>query len=99
MVPADHGQLVGGGGAGGESAFESRGGEEVEFAIDFSYACRDFDVQGESVEQVAAPFQRLACGGELEAREVDDGAVGGVFAGNPLRVVERQIAGAGGNLQ
>ena len=93
LVPADDGQLVGGGGTGGESAFEGCGREEVEFGGDFGHAGGDFDVEGEAVEQVAAPFQGLAAGGEFQAGEVDDGAVGGVLAGNPLGVIEREVAG------
>ena len=65
-------------------------------------SCRaggDFHVEGEAVEQVAAPFQSFAGGAELQAGEIDDGAVGGVFAGNPFRIVERQVAGGGGNFQ
>ncbi len=59
----------------------------------------NFDVDGEAVEQIAAPFQSLAAGGEFEAGEVDDGAVGSMLAGNPLGIIEGQVAGAGGNLQ
>ena len=99
LIPADDGQLVGGGGAGGESAFEGGGGEEVELGVNFCYAGGDFDVEGESVEQVAAPFQGLAGGGELQSGEIDDGAVGSVFAGNPLGVVEDEVAGRGGDFQ
>ena len=36
---------------------------------------------------------------ELEAREIVDGAVGGVFAGDPFRVIENEIAGGGGDSQ
>ncbi len=90
LIPTDDGEFVGGGGAGGESAFEGCGRKEVEFGGDFSHARRDVDVEGEAVEQVAAPFQGLASGGELQSGEIDDGAVGGVLAGNPFGVVERQ---------
>ncbi len=44
-------------------------------------------MQGEAIEQVAAPFQSLAGSRKFQAGEIDDGTVGGVFAGNPLRVV------------
>ena len=90
LVPTDDGELVGGGGTGGESAFEGGGRKEVEFGGDFGRAGRDFNVDGEAVEQVAAPFQSLAAGGELQAGEIDDGAVGGVLAGNPFGIVERR---------
>ena len=99
LVPTDDGELVGGGGAGGESAFEGGGREEVEFGADFGCAGGNVDVEGESVEQVAAPFERLAGGGELQAGEIDDRAVGRVLAGNPFGVVESEVAGRGGNFQ
>ena len=99
MVPTNDGELVGGGGTGGESAFESCGRKEVEFGGDFARAGRDIHVKRESVEQVAAPFQSLAAGEKFQAGEIDDRAVGSVFAGNPLRVVEREVAGAGWNFQ
>src|SRR5580658_6649997 len=99
LVPTDDGQLVGGGGTGGESAFEGCGRKKVEFGGDFGHACGDVDVEGEAVEQVAAPFQRLASGKEFQAREIDDRAVGGVLARDPLGVVEREVAGSRGNFQ
>ncbi len=99
LVPADDGQFVGGGGAGGESAFERCGGKEVEFGSDFGRPGGDFHVEGEAVEQVAAPFQSLAGGEEFQAGEIDDGAVRGVFAGNPLGIVEGKVAGGRGNFQ
>ena len=95
LVPADDGELVGGGGAGGESAFEGGGRKEVEFGVDFVDAGGDFDVDGEAVEQVAAPFQSLAVGfEEFQSGEIGDGAVGSVFAGNPLGIVESEVAGS-----
>ncbi len=99
LVPADDGEFVGGGGTCGESAFEGCGRKEVEFGGNLGHAGRDFHVDGEAVEQVAAPFQRLAVGEKFQAGEIDDGAVGGVLAGNPLRVVESEVAGSSGNFQ
>ena len=99
LVPTDDCQLVGGGGSGGESAFERGGREEVEFGGDFSHTRGDVDVESEAVEQITAPFQGLASGGELQAGEIDDGPVGGVLAGDPFGVVKREVAGGRGNLQ
>ena len=45
-------------------------------------------MEGEAVIERAAPFQRLAGGGKLQAGEIDDWAVGGVFAGDPFGIVE-----------
>jgi hypothetical protein len=56
-------------------------------------------VEGEAVEQVAAPLQSFAAGEELESGQVDDGAVRRVLAGNPLGIIERQVSSAGGNFQ
>ena len=93
MIPADHCHLVGGGRAGGETAFESRGRKKIQFGVHFAYSGGNFDVDGEAIEQVAAPFQSFATGEKFEAGEIDDGSVRGVLARNPLRVVESQVAG------
>jgi len=53
-------------------------------------------VDGEAVEQIAAPFERFTAGGEFESGQVDYGAIGSVFAGNPFRVVESESPGAAG---
>ena len=97
LVPADQRHFVGGGGSGGEAAFEGGGRKEVEFGVDFSLAGRDFNVDGEAIEQIAPPLQGFAAGKELESGEVDDGAVGSVFAGDPLGVIKGQVSGAGGD--
>jgi hypothetical protein len=60
------------------------------------HACGDVNVEGEAVEQVTTPFQRLASGEELQSCEIDDRAVRGVLAGNPLGIVEREVAGVAG---
>src|SRR5579859_7480835 len=99
LVPTDDGQFVGGRGTSGESAFEGCGREEIEFGGDFSYASGDFDVESEAVEQIAAPFERLTSRAELQSGKIDDRAVGSVLAGDPLRVVEGEVAGSGGALQ
>ena len=56
-------------------------------------------MDGEAVEQVAAPFQGLAVGFEEQACKVDDGAVRCMFAGDPLGIVESKVTGRGGNFQ
>src|ERR1051326_4115416 len=99
LVPTDDGELVGGRGAGRKSAFESGRGEIVKFGVDFGDPGGNFDVQGPAVEQVAAPLERVSSGAELQAGEIDHGAVGCVLPGNPLRIVEREVARSGGNLQ
>ena len=99
LVPADNGEFVGGRRAGGESALKCCGREEVEIGVDFVDSGRDVHVDGESVEQIAAPFQGLTVGFEEESGEIDDRAIGGVLTGNPFRVVEREVTGACGYLQ
>src|SRR4029077_16729854 len=89
LVPTDHSQLVGGRRAGGETAFKRSRRQEVELHVDFRDTRGDFNVNREAVEQVAAPFQSVAGGGELQAGQIDHGAVGGVLSGDPFRVVER----------
>ena len=80
-------------------AFECGRREEVESSIYLGYAGGDIDVDGESVERVAAPFERLAIGFEEQACEIDDRTIGRVLAGNPLRIIEGEVAGSGGNFQ
>ena len=99
LIPTDDRHFVGRGGTGREAAFEGRGRKEVEFGIHFSLAGWNVDVKGEAVEQIAPPLQGFAAGGEFKAGQVNDGTVGGMLAGNPLRVIERQVARAGGNFQ
>src|ERR1700693_2951779 len=67
LIPADHCHFVGGGRACGKSAFKGGGGKEIKFSFDFIDGGRNFDVEGVSVEQVAAPFQSFARGVELKA--------------------------------
>src|SRR6202035_212818 len=59
LVPADDRHLVGGGGTGRESALESCRRKKVEFGIDLGHACGHLHVDGEAVEQVTPPVQRL----------------------------------------
>src|SRR5580765_8361162 len=107
LVPADNGELRGGGGAGGEAAFKSGWGDKVEIGLDFAYALRDLHMDGESVLQIPAPFkcrtigfETVPCGrAEEQAREIDDRAIGSVFAWNPFRVVESQVTRSRGNGQ
>src|ERR1700732_1564691 len=99
LIPADDRELVGGRGTRRKSTFEDRRRKKVECGGDLTDAGRDFHVDGEAVDQVATPLENLSAGTELQAGEVDHGAVGGVLAGNPLRVIEGEIAGAGGNFQ
>src|SRR5580658_1876870 len=99
LIPADECHLVGRGGACGEAAFEGCRRKEVEFGVYFSFSGGNFDVDGEAVEQIATPFQGFAAGSELQAGQINYGAIGSMLAGNPLRVVERQVAGAGGDFQ
>src|SRR5579871_3036458 len=99
LVPTDDGEFVGGGRSGREPAFKCCGRKEVEIGIDFMDSGRNVDVDGESVEQVAAPFQSLTICFEEESGEIDHGAIGGVFTGNPFWVVEREISGSRGDLQ
>src|SRR5262249_33833803 len=80
-------------------ALHGGGREEVKLRIHLAGALRHFDVDSESVEEVAAPFQRLAIGLEKQSGEIGHRAVGSVLAGNPLWGVENQVAGRGGDLQ
>ncbi len=61
--------------------------------------CGNVDVDGESVEQVAAPFQSLAVRFEEKSGEIDDWSIGCVFTGDPLRVVQSKVAGVRGDLE
>ena len=49
-------------------------------------------VEGEHVHRVAGPFQRLAVGGDLEPRQLVDGAGGGVVAGQPAGIGQHHRA-------
>ena len=75
------------------------GREKVEFGVDFIHAGGNIDVDGESVLEVAPPFERLSVGLEEKSGKIDDGAVGSVLARNPLRVVQREVAGSGWDFQ
>ena len=81
LVPTDDGEFVGGGRSGGEAAFERRGRKKVELGVDFAYARGNFDVNGESVEQIAAPLQSLAAGAELESGKIVTGPSGACSPG------------------
>src|SRR5438270_10800356 len=70
LVPADDGEFGGGGGSGRESAFQSRGREEVEFGIDLGDSAGNLNMNGEAVEQVAAPLQSLAVRFEEQSRQI-----------------------------
>jgi len=65
--------------------------------LDFGNSGWNLDVDGVSVEEVAAPVQRFTRGKKLQAGEVDHRAVGGVFPRNPLGIVESEVAGSGGD--
>ncbi len=54
-------------------------------------------MEGPAIDEIAAPLQRLAIGREGEAGKILNRAGGAMFAGNPLRVIERQRAGSDGN--
>src|ERR1700720_2673295 len=99
LVPTDYCHLVSGGRAGGESALEGGGRKKIKLGVDLGLARWNIDMNGEAVEQIATPFKRLPAGAKLQSGEIDDWAVGRVLAGNPFRVVESEIAGAGGNLE
>ena len=55
-------------------------------------------MDSKTVEQIAAPFQSFAAGGKFEAGQIHDGTVGRVLAGNPFRIVEREVSGLAGIL-
>src|SRR5215467_6308294 len=97
LVPADNRELRGVGRASGEAAFKSGRGDKVEIGLDFAYALRDLHMDGESVLQIPAPFERLTIGSKEEACEIDDWSIGSMFSGNPFRIVERQRAHNGEN--
>src|SRR5579863_7821813 len=65
LVPTDDGELVGGRGAGGETALRSGGRKIIEFGGDFGGAGGNFDVDRPAIEQIAPPLQGLTSGGEL----------------------------------
>ena len=71
LIPTDHRHLVGGGRTGGEAALEGCGRKEIEFSVYFSLAGGNFDVDGEAVEQIAAPLQGFAAGEKLESGQID----------------------------
>lgn len=99
LVPTDDGKFVGGGGACGESSLKCCWGEEVEFGVDLRRALGNFDVDGETIEKIATPFERLPTGFEEETSEVVDWTVRGVLARDPLRIVQSEIPSSRGDLQ
>src|SRR5579863_2822788 len=94
LIPTDHCKLRSGGGAGGESAFESGRREEVEFRVDLGNTLGNFDMDGESVEQIAAPLQRLAARAELQAGKIGDGSVGRMLTRDPFWIVKGEVTGS-----
>ena len=71
--------------------------EEVELGVELGGAGGDIHVERIDVARVAAPFDPMAAGGKLQAGEGVDRARRRMVAGDPLRVVEHEAAGRGGN--
>ena len=66
----------------------------LEFDFDRGNALRNRDMEGEDVERVAHPLERLAVGGHPDTRDILDVAARAVAAGDPLWVKQNEIAGA-----
>ena len=97
LVPGKHREPRAGGGASGESARFGGRGDEVELRFDLGGSLRHLDEDPEHVVGVAMPGHPLARSGEDEARDVADGAVRSVLARDPLRIAQRELAGARGD--
>ena len=72
---------------------------EIELGIDFVDAGGNFDMNGEAVEQVAAPLKSLPCAVNLRPARSSNGPVGRVLSGNPFRIVKSEMPRSSGNLQ
>ena len=67
--------------------------------VEMSCSVGDVEMEGEGVERIALPWNRLSARLEFEAGEAGDGTVGPVVAGNPLGKVERERTGIDGKDQ
>ena len=61
--------------------------------VQLGYASRNVEVEGEDIEKIALPGDRLSVRLEVEAGQVCDRPIGSMFAGNPLRIVEGEGSG------
>ncbi len=95
QVPVEDHQLVGGSGI--EAAGAAAGRDVVEADLHAVGARGHVAVEGVHVDVVAMPRDGLAGGLEAQLNHIIDGPGGAMIAGEPLRVVEGERAGRGGN--
>ena len=82
-----------------ENSPEEGGEEKIEGDFQPVGPWRDLDMEGEHVNVIPPPGDRLAQGAHFQAAQVGDRAVRLVLARNPFRVKQRDRAGMDGELQ
>jgi hypothetical protein len=92
LVPIQHRQFAGGGGARSETAGFGRR-DEIEGDVERRYARRYVQVKGVHIDAIAFPRDALASALYFQADQIHHRPSGAVLPGNPLGIEQRQGAG------